>query len=392
MLKFNPLVTDLPAPPIPEIGAWARAYEGTQGPLIDLSQAAPGFAPHPDLLAALGEAAASKKAAGYGPIAGEPRLRSLYAAEICALYGADIGAQNVQITAGCNQAFVACAIALLAPGETMLMTNPYYFNHQTTLSMLGMQVDLVPCDAASGFLPDLDALEQAMRPGVRALALVSPNNPTGAIYPPDRLAAIFDLCRRKRIWLILDETYRDFLPEGAGAPHGLFAEHGWQNHLVGLYSFSKSCCIPGHRLGAITAGVNLLAQVEKVMDNLQICAPRAAQIGLARMLPALKPWQAENRREIMQRGQAMAAALAGLEDWEIVSLGAYFAYVRHPYPDIAASFVAEKLAQIGGVLTVPGDVFGAAQEAYLRFAFANVDAQTIATLEGRLSGFALPGI
>ncbi|OQP84257.1 aspartate/tyrosine/aromatic aminotransferase [Rhizobium rhizosphaerae] len=392
MLKFNPLVADLPAPPIPQIGAWARAYDGAQGPLLDMSQAAPGFAPPAALLTALGQAAASPKAAGYGPIAGELALRSVYAAEICAIYGADIGAQNIQITAGCNQAFVACALALLAPGETMLMTNPYYFNHQSTLAMLGLQVDLVPSDAAYGFLPDLEALEQAIRPGVRALALVSPNNPTGAIYPPDLLLAIFHLCRRKRIWLILDETYRDFLPEGHGAPHLLLRQPGWQNHLIGLYSFSKSCCIPGHRLGAITAGVHALAQIEKVMDNLQICAPRAAQIALAAVLPDLKPWQEENRREIARRSVAMRQALDALEDWEIVSIGAYFAYVRHPYPDIASSFVAEKLGRIGGVLTVAGDVFGAVQEAYLRFAFANAPVSAIETLEDRLSRFSLPGI
>ena len=60
-----------------------------------------------------------------------------------------------------------------------------------------------------------NAVERALTPGVRALALVTPNNPTGAVYPPEQLKAIFDVCRANGLWLILDETYRDFLPEGS---------------------------------------------------------------------------------------------------------------------------------------------------------------------------------
>ncbi len=88
--------------------------------------------------------------------------------------------------------------------------------------------------------------------------MVTPNNPTGAVYPPELLLELFTLCRKHGAWLIVDETYRDFLPDGYGAPHPLLPIR-LGDTLILLYSFSKSFCIPGHRLGAITAGVDVVA-------------------------------------------------------------------------------------------------------------------------------------
>ena len=217
----------------------------------------------------------------------------------------------------------------------------------------------------------------------RAVVLVSPNNPTGAVYPHTVLQAIFDVCRERGIWLIVDETYRDFLADGAGAPHGLFANPHWQNSLIGLYSFSKSFCIPGHRLGAIAAGAAVVAQIVKIMDNLQICAPRPVQHAVARAIPALAAWRNANRAEMGRRADAFRAALANSR-WRIEALGAYFGYVRHPFGGESAVAVAERLARDAGVVTVPGPYFGSGQEPFLRLAFANADAATIALLASRL--------
>ncbi|WP_457585407.1 aminotransferase [Ensifer canadensis] len=392
MPHFNPLVEKLSPPPVPSVLAWAKSYDGSRGPLIDLSQAVPGYPAHPDMLAWLGEAAASNAFTGYGAIEGEAVLREAYAAHVAGLYGAAITPDNIHITSGCNQAFICTAMAIAAAGDTILMTNPYYFNQETTLAMLGINVELVPCDAGHGFLPEVDAITAALRPGIRALALVSPNNPTGAIYPPELLARIHDVCRANGTWLILDETYRDFLPDAGAQPHGLLQTEGWQDSFIGLYSFSKSFCIPGHRLGAITAGPALVEQVTKIMDNLQICAPRSAQAAVAKAIPALADWRLGNRAEIAARADALRDVMSRLPQWKLQAIGAYFAYIRHPFPDIDSQFVAEKLAKLAGVVCLPGDYFGEGQENYLRFAFANADADTIRQLEERLAGFNLPGL
>jgi len=382
MPSLNPAVDALSAPAIPAVQAWARAYDGAHGPLIDLSQAVPGYPPPPEMLGWLGQAAASPNMTGYGEIEGEPDLRAAYAAHLSGLYGAPIEAAETHITSGCNQAFVATAMTLAGAGDHLLMTNPLYFNHESTLAMLGIGVRTVDVDPRNGFLPDIDAIRAAL-PGAKALALVSPNNPTGAAYPAALLDAIFEACREAGVWLIVDETYRDFTE----TRHGLLARSDWREGLVQLYSFSKSFCIPGHRLGAITAGAPVIAGIAKVMDNLQICAPRAAQHAVAKAIEPLAEWRAGNRAEIDARAQAMRATMVTVPDWHIAAMGAYFAYIRHPFEGRGSVEVARGLAEQVGVSCIPGAFFGEGQERYLRLAFANADAGVIGGLAGRLNAF-----
>ena len=385
MARFNPLVETMQPPPIPAVQAWARSYDGRLGTLIDLSQAVPGYPPHPDLLRWLGEAASSPDFAGYGAIEGDASLRSVYAAHVSALYAAPIGAEAVHLTAGCNQAFAAAVMSVAGPGDTVAMTNPCYFNHETTVAMMGVKTGFVECDAGNGFVPRAADIDAVLSNGAKALALVSPNNPTGAIYPAYLLAEILEICRARGVWLILDETYRDFLAPGSGRPHGLFDMPGWQENLIELYSFSKSYCIPGHRLGAIVAGEAVVEQIAKVMDNLQICAPRAPQQAVAKAIPALVDWREENRTEIGRRADAMRTAFATLPEWDLEAIGAYFAFVRHPFDSLSSGAVSERLARHCGLVTVPGSYFGRGLEGYLRVAFANVSAERIADVPERLN-------
>ncbi|MEJ5086152.1 aminotransferase [Brucella pseudogrignonensis] len=384
---INPLIDKLSAPPIPAVQAWARQYDGAHGPLIDLSQAVPGYPPHPDMLRFLGEAASSVAYAGYGPIEGETVLREAYARHVGNLYGAEIKANNVHITSGCNQAFIAAIMCVAQSGDTVLATDPFYFNHQSSLEMLGIRSETMLCRAENGFVPDIEDVRAALHKGVRALVLVSPNNPTGAIYPPQLLTQIYAACRDNGTWLLLDETYRDFLSDADQAPHDLFKEVDWPSHLIQLYSFSKSFCIPGHRLGAIVAGADMVANVAKVMDNLQICATRAPQIAVSRAIEPLKSWRDDNRKEIARRAEALRVSMSNVAGWHVEAVGAYFAFVRHPYDGSSSVAVAERLAKTTGIITLPGSFFGESQDAFLRFAFANVDVAGIEATAARLSCF-----
>ncbi len=384
---INPLIDKLSAPPIPAVQAWAREYDGAHGPLIDLSQAVPGYPPHPDMLRFLGEAASSVAYAGYGPIEGETVLREAYARHVGNLYGAEIKAGNIHITSGCNQAFIAAIMCVAQSGDTVLATDPFYFNHQSSLEMLGIRSETMLCRAENGFVPDIEDVRAALHKGVRALVLVSPNNPTGAIYPPQLLAQIYAACRDNGTWLLLDETYRDFLSDADQAPHDLFKEADWPSHLIQLYSFSKSFCIPGHRLGAIVAGADMVANVAKAMDNLQICATRAPQIAVSRAIEPLQSWRDDNRKEIARRAEALRVSMSNVVGWHVEAVGAYFAFVRHPYEGSSSVAVAERLAKTTGIITLPGSFFGESQDAFLRFAFANVDVAGIEATAARLSCF-----
>lgn len=389
MPRFNPLVERLNPPAIPTVLGWGRAYDGHRGKMIDLSQAVPGYPPHDDMLRFLAEAAASRDNISYGPIEGEAGFRQAYAAHVSEAYGAPVEPKNIHITAGANQAFIATCLAIMGYGDKIATTNPFYFNEEITLSMLGMKVRQIECSAENRFIPDLESVRAVIDPSVKALVLVTPNNPTGAIYPEALLEGIFEICKANDCWLILDETYRDFLPQAINRPHGLFSRPDWHQTLIGLYSFSKSFCIPGQRMGAITASPSVVAQISKVMDNLQICAPRSAQAAVTKAIPALKGWRQDNRAEIDRRAAALKAVMAKVPEWRMDSIGAYFAFIRHPFPGVPAAEVAERLARDAGVLCVPGSYFGVEQNGYLRFAFANADVETISLLAERLQSFSI---
>ena len=387
-MQLNPHLIDTGTPPIPEAQAWLAAWSGPEAARIDLSQAVPGYPPHETMLRALADAAGTRAAASYGSIYGDAALRAAYAAHLSALYGAPIAPTQTMITSGCNQAFVMVAMALAKAGDAIILPAPWYFNHDMALTMLGIETRALPCHAASGFVPDVAEAEKLIDHRVKAIVLVTPNNPTGALYPPHIIRAFYELCARYKIALIVDETYRDFLPDGVSAPHQLFADPQWGQTLISLYSFSKSYCIPGHRMGAIIAADALTGEIGKILDTLQICPQRAAQMALVPAIESLSPWREANRREINHRAEAFRSAIASCPGWEIVSVGAYFSFVRHPFA-ADARHVAEYLARERGVLVLPGAYFGDESGRFMRVAFANADRAKLAALPERLRDVAL---
>ncbi len=382
---FNPAISSLTAPPVSVVQDWRASYHGNKGALIDMSQAVPGYAAHPEMLTALADAAAMPDAARYGRVEGDDGLRTAYAAHLSDIYDSIIDMDETHITSGCNQAFVASALAVAGRGDEILMTRPCYFNHESALSMLGIDIAYVDCHVENGMRPLVADINTSIGPKTRALAIVTPNNPCGTIYPVRLLDEIFSLCQQRGIWLILDETYRDFLPLSNGQPHNLLNRKGWQDTLIQLYSFSKSYCMPGHRLGAVTGGTALIAELAKIIDNIQICAPRAPQIAVTPMLSRLKDWREKNRERMAARAELFAKTIAGMDGWTLLSAGAYFGYVSHPFASSNSIDVAHKMASQAGVLTIPGSFFGDGQENCLRFAFANANRETIAQLPKRLN-------
>ena len=384
MPALNELVTGVETPPIPEAHAWAARYMGAHGPALDLCQAVPGYPPHPGILDHLARAATDPANARYGLINGDLDLRETYATDLAAIYGGTVGPAQVAITSGCNQAFFLSMLSLARAGDAVLLPLPWFWNHQQTCTMLGIEPRALPCRAEDHFVPDPERAEALLDERVRAIVLITPNNPTGAVYPPEVIAGFHDLCRRRGIWLILDETYRDFLPAGQARAHDLFGHADWAETVIQLYSFSKAYCVPGARLGAITAGSRLIQQFMKVLDCLHICPQRPAQAALRWAITALPEWRAANRGTINARADAVRAAFEGLPDWRIESLGAYFAYVRHPFPGVPSARVAELLAAEFGAVALPGSAFGPGQENHLRLAFANTEAQRLGELAERL--------
>ncbi|MEQ8664201.1 MAG: aminotransferase [Rhodospirillales bacterium] len=384
---INPLVSATEAPPIAEAAGWLKPERfGADTPLIDVCQAVPGYGPPESLSARVAGAAAEDATAFYTPIAGIAPLREALADDVNALYGGDVRPAEVLITSGCNQAFVLAMIALAGSGSSVLLPAPWYFNHAMTLGLLGIEAIALPCRPGNAMIPDPADAARLMRDDTRAIVLVTPNNPTGAIYPPGVMAAFLDLAAERGVALVTDETYRDFLPPETGRPHGLFAERDWRRDgLIHLYSFSKVYSLTGYRVGAIVAASRTIAEIEKVMDCVAICAPHISQRAALYGLEELADWRAANRTLMANRVEAFRDAMKRADNgFAIRSIGAYFAYVEHPYQDRSSLDVAKSLAAEKNLLCLPGTMFGPAQERMLRFAFANVDESVMPAIAERL--------
>jgi aspartate/methionine/tyrosine aminotransferase len=388
----NPLLTAVAEPPIAEAHSWIAGRNfPPEKPLIDVAQAVPGYPPPKDLTDHLAAVIGEPQSARYTDILGLPALRQALARDMTEFYGAKIEPADTAITSGCNQAFCLAILALAKAGDEIILPLPYYFNHQMWLEMQGVTARHLSFRPERGGVPDPDEAERMIGPRTRAIVLVTPNNPTGAVYPPEAIAAFYRLARSRGIALIIDETYRDFLP-GDGTAHGLFAEPGWRDHLVQLYSFSKVYCLTGYRVGSIIAGPRLIAEIAKAIDTIAICAPRLGQLAAGYGLAHLVPWRQKNRGLMRERLSALKRALARNDlGYRVISAGAYFAYLAHPFGQRPAMEVARRLADEQNVLALPGSMFGPGQEAYLRLAFANAEAAAMPALAERLAADAARG-
>ena len=317
----------------------------------------------------------------YGPVLGMPEVREAFAADTNRAYRASVLAEDVAITAGCNQAFTLAASVLCAPGDEFIIPVPYYFNHDMWLRIQGIVPRYLVCD--EHMIPQLEAAEMLINERTRALLLISPNNPTGTVYPPSTIRAFFKLAQAHGIRLVLDETYRDFRSTNEPA-HDLF-DGPWREALIHLYSFSKTYSITGYRTGAIAADPATLLEIDKVADCVAICPPRAGQAAAYYGMRHLGGWVAANRNLMNNRvarfREEMERAAA---PYEISSAGAYFAYVRHPFERTGRE-VARRLLVDHHVLSLAGEMFGPGQEQYLRLAFANLDDDLMPELADRLA-------
>lgn len=386
-LPRNPNMARTDAPPIPEARRWLEGVAfAPDRPLLNLSQAAP-VAPPPQVLRdAMAEWVRTRPEMHvYGPVLGLPELREEVAAQWSHAYGGAIAPAQVAITSGCNEAFTAVLACLAGPGDEVILPTPWYFNHKMALDMGGQIA--VPLPVGAGMIPDPGRAAALITPRTRAIVLVTPNNPTGAEYPAAVIAAFRDVARGRNIALIVDETYRDFHAR-PGAPHNLFADPDWEREVIHLYSFSKAYRLTGHRVGAIAAQEGLLREVEKYLDTVTICPAQLGQHAALWGLQNLSDWLAQERAEILLRRAAMEAGIGGLEGWELLGSGAYFAYVAHPF-DMPSDVLARALVRQAGVLMLPGTMFrprndpSGARE--FRVAFANADRNGLTELMARLA-------
>ena len=142
------------------------------------------------------------------------------------------------------------------------------------LEMQGIKAVLLPFRSDLNSIPSPKDAANLITKKTKAIVLISPNNPTGAIYPPDILSQFFDLAQASKIALIVDETYKDFIE--TMPPHNIFSHLIGKKHSYNFIVSRKYLALTGYRVGSIIGGQNIINSATKVMDTLAICAKDCA--------------------------------------------------------------------------------------------------------------------
>lgn len=366
------------------MGATYALLAGRSGEraLLDLAQAAPSYPPAPEMVEHVAKVAHEPNGAAYVPSPGLPRLRDAFAADLSRGYQSPVGADQMVVTAGCNQAFCLVAQALTEPGDEVIEVLPYYFNYDMWLRMNGV----VPryLEPGPDLVPDPEAAEALITPRTRAIVLVTPGNPSGVTIPPDVLADFYAVARRHDIALIVDETYRSFRDTVRPA-HDLFADPDWARTLVSLHSFSKDLAIPGYRVGAVVASPELNREVMKLLDCVAICPPRVGQEAAWAGLTSAQEWRRARANEATEKRRWLETVLAGRPGgFELLSCGGFFGWVRHPFADRGTEDVVRDLITRYDTLVIPGTAFLPDDRQVFRVSFGNVDRAGLTEFAGRL--------
>lgn len=386
-MQFNPRVCNTEFPPVTEAAGWiaGRTFPDSL-PLIDVSQAVPGYASSEAITQHMAELVQQPAIAKYGHVLGYMPLREAYAVH---LNDRTVGPDNIAITAGCNQAFYVAVAALCGTGDQIILPSPWYFNHKMSLDMLGIEAVALPCDPTQHMIPDVEHAAKLINTKTRAIVLISPNNPTGQVYPSETIDQFYSLSTKTGIPLIVDETYCDFRSSPDTPAHHIFTQPDWHEHAIHLYSFSKTYALAGYRVGALAGSTQLLREVTKVLDCIAICAPQIAQHAALFGLQNADEWKEQKRQLMYARADAFAEVLSASDQhaYEVAAMGAYFAYLKHPFQGLSATAVAKYLANEANLLALPGEMFGPDQENYLRVAFANVSRNVMPDIAQRLANF-----
>ncbi len=365
-------IREIQSPPISEVKSWlaGRTFP-EEKPLIDLCQAVPSYPPPTELIAALKSALDDPATYRYSPDEGLPEVRQ----ELCLWYQRHYGnapeAGQVCLTIGASQAFWLAMTTLCQPGDEVIVQLPAYFDHPMGLRSLGIKPVFAPFNPATGGQPDPEIIAELITAKTRAILLVTPSNPTGAVLTPQRITAFFELAQLHGIALILDETYNSFI---GAPPHDLFGRSDWPEHFIHIASFGKTFALTGLRCGALIADGGFIQNGLKIHDSMVVCQPRPTQLALAFGCRQLDSWITDNCQTMQRRHDRFKAEFTAADsNFELTASGSFFAWIKHPWSDLSGRQAAKRLVDEAHLICLPGEAFGPGLESYLRLSFGNID-------------------
>jgi aspartate/methionine/tyrosine aminotransferase len=355
-------------PIVPIIGSWIRQTPGT----ISLGQGMVAYGPPPQALAAVRDFGHDPEHHRYGPVHGTRPLIEALETKLHDENGIAVEpASRLVVTAGANMAFLNAVLAIGDIGDEFILKAPYYFNHEMAIEMAGCRTTVAP--AGPRYELDPDAIRRAITPRTRAVVTVSPNNPTGAVYPEDTLREVNALCRSRGLFHIHDEAYEYFTYEGAEhfSP-GSIDDAG--AHTVSLFSLSKAYGFASWRIGYMVVPAALFEAVNKIQDTNLICPPLVSQHAALGALAAGRAWcrtRVEALAGVRRSVLGALGALAGICD-VVETPGAFYIMLVVPGGGDPRE-LSRQLIFEHQVAVMPGTAFGLAGVCSVRVSYGALD-------------------
>lgn len=359
---------------IRQVVAEARKVEATGQPVRYLNIGDPnafGFVTPPHLIAAV-ERAMRDGHNGYAPSPGILSAREA-AADDFASRGVPIDPDRVLITSGTSEGIELALTAIVDDGEDVLVPSPTYPLYTAVLAKIGAEPVYYRTDPDNGWLPDLDHLRSLITPKTRALVVIDPNNPTGAIYPEPTRRALIDLAEAHGLVILADEVYGDL---GFDGPVPAMAALAPDAAIISYSSLSKAYLAPGWRAGWMGIGRTprldaVLAAIKKLADG-RLCSPAPMQHAVTAALTGDRSHQAVFCRALAERAALTVKHFSRMPGMSVVApRAAFYAMPRLTLPPgrTDVDFVLG-LLRATGVLCVYGSGFGLPPESgYFRVVF-----------------------
>lgn len=330
-----------------------------------------GFHTPPHLIAAV-EKAMRDGHNGYTASAGIESAREAVSEEYTSR-GMPITADRAIITSGTSEGIELTLGALVDAGDEVLVPTPTYPLYTAVLSKLGARAVFYRTDPNNGWQPDLEHIRQLISPATRALVVIDPNNPTGAVYPEATRRALIDIADRANIVLLADEVYGDLAFDGPAALYGSLAPDA---PIISYSSLSKAYLAPGWRGGWMAVGRTprldeVLAAIKKLADG-RLCSPGPMQYAVEAALRGDRSHQKSFVRELKLRADLTMSRLGASPDLKVTAPQSAFyvmPQVLLPPGRTDEDFVLGLLRETG-ILCVYGSGFGTpADQGFFRIVY-----------------------
>jgi len=327
--------------------------------IISLGIGEPDFTAAPQVVTAM-QQAANEGLGKYGPAAGITTLRESIAAFYATQFGAPVDPKRVIVTSGASGALLLGSLALINPGQEVLMPDPSYPANANFILAAGGQSRLIRTEASQQFQLTAQDIERHWTAQTAGVLIASPSNPTGTSINAHELAAIVQTVRARGGFVMLDEIY-------LGLSYGEQRRSGLADHddLIILNSFSKYFHMTGWRLGWMIVPEALVAPIERLASSLSICPPMLSQYGALACFESDTLALFEHRREAFKvRRDFVLGALEKIGmNVPAKPDGAFYVYADTSRFSEDSSELVDRLLHEAGVALVPGIDFGPAHAA-----------------------------